>query len=87
MEGVAVTLVKGNRPGIVKARQLNENTARNIWQNLFFTFFYQPSRCAPPPGFFIGSWELLTLTIACTPMTFSSVSVISNALRLNRLGL
>jgi Cu+-exporting ATPase len=79
-------LVKGDLRGIAKARRLSQGTMRNIRQNLFFAFFYNLLGVPIAAGMlypFFGI--LLSPMIASAAMTFSSVSVISNALRLNRL--
>jgi P-type Cu+ transporter len=86
MESAAVTLVKGDLRGIAKARRLSQGTMRNIRQNLFFAFFYNLLGVPIAAGIlypFFGI--LLSPMIASAAMTFSSVSVITNALRLNRL--
>ena len=83
-----ITLVKGDLRGIVKARRLSRGTMRNIRQNLFFAFIYNVLGIPVAAGVlypFFGI--LLNPMIASVAMTFSSVSVISNALRLNRLEL
>src|SRR6266540_2874561 len=88
MESAGVTLVKGDLRGIVKARRLSRGTMRNIRQNLFFAFIYNVLGIPIAAGAlypFFGI--LLNPVIASVAMTFSSVSVISNALRLNRLEL
>jgi Cu+-exporting ATPase len=88
MESAGVTLVKGDLRGIVKARRLSRGTMRNIRQNLFFAFIYNVLGIPIAAGVlypFFGM--LLSPVIASVAMTFSSVSVISNALRLNRLEL
>ena len=88
MESAAVTLVKGDLRGIAKARRLSQGTMRNIRQNLFFAFFYNLLGVPIAGGIlypFFG--VLLSPMIASAAMTFSSVSVISNALRLNQLEL
>lgn len=88
LESAAVTLVKGDLRGIVKARRLSRGTMRNIRQNLFFAFIYNVLGIPIAAGAlypFLGT--LLSPVIASVAMTFSSVSVISNALRLNRLEL
>ncbi len=88
MESAGVTLVKGDLRGIVKARHLSQGTMRNIRQNLFFAFFYNILGVPLAAGIlypFFGI--LLSPMIASAAMTFSSVSVISNALRLNKLEL
>ncbi len=86
MESAAVTLVKGDLRGIVKARRLSQATMRNIRQNLFFAFFYNILGVPLAAGVlypFFG--VLLSPMIASAAMTFSSVSVITNALRLSKL--
>ncbi|HEX9263994.1 MAG TPA: copper-transporting ATPase, partial [Candidatus Binatia bacterium] len=88
MESAGVTLVKGDLRGIVKARRLSRATMSNIRQNLFFAFVYNALEIPIAAGVlypFFG--VLLSPVIASVAMTFSSVSVISNALRLNRLEL
>jgi Cu+-exporting ATPase len=88
MESAGVTLVKGDLRGIAKARRLSRGTMRNIRQNLFFAFVYNVLGIPVAAGAlypFFG-W-LLSPVIASAAMTFSSVSVIGNALRLNRLQL
>jgi Cu+-exporting ATPase len=88
MESAAITLVKGDLRGIAKARRLSRGTMRNIRQNLFFAFVYNMIGVPIAAGVlypFFG--VLLSPVIASTAMTFSSVSVISNALRLNKLEL
>jgi Cu+-exporting ATPase len=88
MESAAVTLVKGDLRGIVRARRLSRGTMRNIRQNLFFAFVYNTLGVPVAAGVlypFFGI--LLSPMIASAAMTFSSVSVIANALRLRRLEL
>ena len=88
MESASVTLVKGDLRGIAKARRLSQGTMRNIRQNLFFAFFYNLLGVPVAAGIlypFFG--VLLSPMIASAAMTFSSVSVITNALRLNKLEL
>jgi len=88
IESAGVTLVKGDLRGIAKARRLSRATMRNIRQNLFFAFFYNVLGIPIAAGVlypFFGI--LLSPVIASVAMTFSSVSVISNALRLSRLEL
>ena len=85
MESAGVTLVKGDLRGIVRARRLSRATMRNIRQNLFFAFVYNVLGVPLAAGAlypFFGI--LLSPMIASAAMTFSSVSVISNALRLRR---
>ncbi len=86
IESAAVTLVKGDLGGIVRARELSQATLRNIRQNLFFAFIYNSIGVPLAAGVlypFLGI--LLSPMIASAAMTFSSVSVITNALRLRRL--
>jgi Cu+-exporting ATPase len=88
MESAGVTLVKGDLRGIAKARRLSRGTMRNIRQNLFFAFIYNVLGIPLAAGVlypFFG--VLLSPVIASVAMTFSSVSVISNALRLSRMDL
>jgi Cu+-exporting ATPase len=88
MESAGVTLVKGDLRGIAKARRLSRGTMRNIRQNLFFAFIYNVLGVPVAAGVlypFFGI--LLSPIIASAAMTFSSVSVITNALRLNKLTL
>lgn len=83
MESAGVTLLKGDLNGIVKARRLSQATMRNIRQNLFFAFFYNAAGVPVAAGLlypFFGI--LLTPVIAAAAMSLSSVSVITNALRL-----
>ena len=85
MESAGVTLVKGDLRGIVRARRLSRATMSNIRQNLFFAFIYNVLGVPIAAGVlypFVGL--LLSPMIASAAMTFSSVSVISNALRLRR---
>ncbi len=88
IESAAVTLVKGDLRGIAKARRLSRATMRNIRQNLFFAFFYNVLGVPVAAGILYPVFGLLlSPMIASAAMTFSSVSVISNALRLNRIEL
>jgi Cu+-exporting ATPase len=88
MESAGVTLVKGDLRGIAKARHLSRGTMRNIRQNLFFAFIYNILGIPIAAGALYPVFGmLLSPVIASAAMTFSSVSVISNALRLNRLEL
>ncbi len=85
MESAGVTLIKGDLRGIVRARRLSRATMRNIRQNLFFAFVYNSAGVPVAAGIlypFFGI--LLSPIIAAAAMSFSSVSVISNALRLKR---
>ena len=88
MESAGVTLVKGDLNGIVRARQLSRATMRNIRQNLFFAFIYN-SLGVPVAAGILYPWFgiLLSPMIAAAAMSFSSVSVVFNALRLNRVQL
>jgi P-type Cu+ transporter len=85
MESAGVTLVKGDLNGIARARHLSRATMRNIKQNLFFAFLYNSLGVPVAAGVlypFFGI--LLSPMIAAAAMSFSSVSVIGNALRLRR---
>jgi Cu+-exporting ATPase len=85
MESAGVTLVKGDLRGIVRARALSTATMKNIRQNLFFAFVYN-ALGVPVAAGVLYPWFgiLLSPMIASAAMTFSSVSVIANALRLRR---
>jgi Cu+-exporting ATPase len=88
MESAGVTLVKGDLRGIVRARSLSKLTMRNIKQNLFWAFFYNSVGVPIAAGIlypFFGI--LLSPMIAAAAMSFSSVSVVGNALRLRRVKL
>ncbi|MGV6827505.1 MAG: heavy metal translocating P-type ATPase [bacterium] len=83
MESAGVTLVKGDLRGIVRARRLSRLTMRNIRQNLFFAFFYNSVGVPVAAGVLYPLFGLLlSPIIAAAAMSFSSVSVIGNALRL-----
>jgi P-type Cu+ transporter len=83
MESAGVTLVKGDLRGIVRARRLSRATMRNIRQNLFFAFIYN-SVGVPVAAGVLYPWFgiLLSPIVAAAAMSFSSVSVVTNALRL-----
>jgi len=86
MESAGVTLVKGDLTGIVRARKLSRATMRNIRQNLFFAFVYNSLGVPLAAGAlypFFGI--LLSPVIAAAAMSFSSVSVVGNALRLRTM--
>jgi Cu+-exporting ATPase len=88
MESAGVTLVKGDLRGIAKARHLSRATMRNIRENLFFAFVYNVAGVPIAAGVLYPFFGLLlSPIIASAAMTFSSVSVIGNALRLNRVQL
>ena len=88
MESAGVTLVKGDLLGVIRARKLSEATMRNIRQNLFFAFFYNALGVPLAAGALYPVFGLLlSPMIARAAMTFSSVSVIGNALRLRKLPL
>lgn len=83
MESAHLTLVKGDLRGIVRARQLSEATLRNIKQNLFFAFIYNGLGVPVAAGLLYPVFGvLLSPMIAAAAMSLSSVSVITNALRL-----
>jgi Cu+-exporting ATPase len=83
MESAGVTLVKGDLRGIVRARRLSRATIRNIRQNLFFAFVYNSLGVPVAAGVLYPLFGLLlSPMIAAAAMSFSSVSVIANALRL-----
>jgi len=88
IESAGITLVQGDLRGIVRARALSRATMRNIRQNLFFAFVYNSLGVPIAAGVlypFLGL--LLSPIVASAAMTFSSVSVITNALRLRRVEL
>jgi Cu+-exporting ATPase len=88
MESGSVTLVKGDLRGILRARRLSQATMRNIRQNLFFAFIYNSLGVPLAAGVlypFFG--VLLSPIIAAAAMSFSSVSVITNSLRLRKVEL
>ncbi|MFA9470435.1 MAG: copper-translocating P-type ATPase [Deltaproteobacteria bacterium] len=86
IESAGVTLVKGDLRGIVRARKLSRATMANIKQNLFFAFVYNALGVPIAAGvLYPVSGLLLSPMIAAAAMSFSSVSVIANALRLRRL--
>ena len=88
MESAGVTLLKGDLSGIVKARRLSRGTMRNIRQNLFFAFVYNTLGIPIAAGALYPVFGLLlSPMIASAAMSFSSVSVIGNALRLRHLAL
>ncbi|HZA35357.1 MAG TPA: heavy metal translocating P-type ATPase [Vicinamibacterales bacterium] len=88
MESAGITLVRGDLRGLVRARRLSRATMRNIRQNLFFAFAYNVLGVPVAAGvLYPVSGLLLSPMIASAAMTFSSVSVIGNALRLRRQAL
>ena len=83
MESAGVTLVKGYLRGIARARLLSRATMRNIRQNLFFAFVYNAVGVPIAAGVLYPVFGLLlSPMLAAAAMSFSSVSVIGNALRL-----
>jgi P-type Cu+ transporter len=88
MESAGVTLVKGDLRAIVRARRLSRATMRNIRQNLFWAFIYNSIGVPVAAGVLYPAFGiLLSPVIAAAAMSFSSVSVIANALRLRRVSL
>jgi Cu+-exporting ATPase len=86
IESAGITLVREDLRGIVRARRLSRATMRNIRQNLFFAFIYNALGVPIAAGVLYPVFELLlSPIIASAAMTFSSVSVIANALRLRKL--
>jgi len=88
MESAAVTLIRGDLQGIVRARRLSRATMRNIRQNLFFAFVFNALAVPIAAGILYPAFGLLlNPMIASAAMSFSSVSVIGNALRLRTVTL
>jgi len=88
MESAGVTLVRSDLLALVRARRLSQATMRNIRQNLFFAFAYNIIGVPIAAGLLYPLWGLLlSPMVASAAMTFSSVSVISNALRLRHVEL
>lgn len=88
IESAGVTLVKGDLTGIVRARLLSRATMKNIRQNLFFAFIYNSLGVPLAAGILYPIFGLLlNPMIAAAAMTFSSVSVVTNALRLRKIKL
>jgi Cu+-exporting ATPase len=88
MKTAAVTLVKGDLEGIVRARRLSRATMRNVRENLVFAFAYNAVGIAVAAGaLYPALGVLLSPVVASAAMSLSSVSVIANALRLRRVRL
>ena len=88
IQSAGITLLKGDLRGVVRARTLSRSTMRNIRQNLFFAFIYNMLGVPLAGGVLYPLFGLLlNPMIASAAMTFSSISVISNALRLRKLDL
>jgi Cu+-exporting ATPase len=88
MESADITLLKGDLRGILRARKLSRETMKNIRQNLFFAFIYNIVGVPIAAGILYPFFGLLlSPMIASAAMTFSSVSVIVNALRLRGIKL
>ncbi len=88
MESAAVTLIKGDLRGIVRARRLSRATMRNIRQNLFFAFVFNAAAIPIAAGVLYPAFGLLlNPMIASAAMAMSSVTVIGNALRLRTVPL
>lgn len=88
MESAEITLVKGDLQGIVKAKKLSHEVMKNIKQNLFFAFIYNILGVPVAAGVLFSTFGiLLSPMIAATAMSFSSVSVIVNSLRLKNVSL
>jgi Cu2+-exporting ATPase len=86
IESAAMTLVKGDLQGIVKAKKLSHAVMKNIKQNLFFSFVYNALGVPIAAGILYPVFGLLlSPIIAALAMSFSSVSVIVNALRLRNI--
>jgi Cu+-exporting ATPase len=88
IESAGVTLLKGDLNGIVRARALSVATMSNIRQNLFFAFIYNAAGVPIAAGLLYPLFGiLLSPVVAAAAMALSSVSVVTNALRLNRVPL
>jgi P-type Cu+ transporter len=88
MESGGITLLKGDLEGILRARKLSQATMRNIRQNLFFAFIYNSIGVPIAAGVLYPFFGLLLSPIlAAAAMSFSSVSVIINSLRLRNIKL
>jgi P-type Cu+ transporter len=88
MQSAGMTLVKGDLRALARAVRLSRATMRNIRQNLFFAFVYNLAGVPVAAGALYPAWGLLlSPMIASAAMTFSSVSVIANALRLRHVDL
>nr|WP_280514308.1 heavy metal translocating P-type ATPase [Pseudovibrio japonicus] len=88
VESAGVTLLHGDLSGLIKARKLARGTLRNIKQNLFFAFVYNAAGVPVAAGILYPlTGSLLSPMIAAAAMSLSSVSVITNALRLRRIKL
>jgi len=88
IESAGVTLLSGDLQGIVKARRLSRAVMRNIRQNLFFAFFYNVAGVPIAAGVLYPVFGLLlSPAIAAAAMALSSVSVVTNALRLRAVRL
>jgi len=88
IESGGITLLKGDLEGILRARRLSQATMRNIRQNLFFAFLYNSIGVPIAAGVLYPVFGLLLSPIlAAAAMSFSSVSVIANSLRLRNVKL
>jgi Cu+-exporting ATPase len=88
MEAGSITLLKGDLRGILRARHLSKSTMLNIRENLFFAFVYNAVGVPLAAGVLFPEFGLLlNPMIAAAAMSFSSVSVIANALRLRAIKL
>jgi P-type E1-E2 ATPase len=88
IESAGITLLKGDLMGIVRARKLSQATMSNIRQNLVFAFVYNAAGIPVAAGLLYPVFGiLLSPMIAAAAMALSSVSVVTNALRLNRVSL
>ncbi|MEO6991530.1 MAG: copper-transporting ATPase, partial [Candidatus Baltobacteraceae bacterium] len=88
IQSAGITLIKGDLAGIVRARRLSRATMRNIRQNLVFAFLYNALGIPIAAGVLYPTFGiLLSPVVAALAMSFSSVSVIANALRLRSVRL
>jgi cation transport ATPase len=88
IESAAITLLKGDLQGLIRARRLSLAVTRNIRQNLFFALIYNTLGVPVAAGILYPIFGiLLSPMLAAAAMSFSSVSVIANSLRLKRISL
>ncbi len=87
IESAGITLINGDLNGIVRARKLADATMRNIKHNLFFALVYNAAGVPAAAGVLYPFFGILISPISAAAMSFSSVSVIANALRLRSVNI